>query len=746
MIAPMGVADPGRFALKSAVRAAIVVPLAFVLSLEVIDSKQMALFAAFGSVALLVFVDFGGSRRARLLAFLSLIGAGAVLIALGTLCSRSPWLATSVMLLVGFAILFAGVLSNYIAAAHSAALLTFVLPVMVVGDAATIPLRLAGWGLAGALSTSATMLLWPVRPRSALREQAAQAARALAALLEARAGGDPAACAAAGEQADEAVAALRRRFVAMEHRPSGTASRTAALARLIDELGWLLASITHAPALPVDGPFSRERIELVAGVPAALRSAAARLDLGEERRPGSEQLGCRRTLERLDEAHEALGHALVQRTELWHDQSDEARATVELDEAFRLRRLSFETRQACRDALLACGESVDGDPLQTRRAQVTVAGRLVRTHADMRSAWLRNSLRGAIGLALAVLIGQLSDLQHAFWIVLGTMSVLRSTALATGATIVSALLGTFGGIIAGGLLLALLGGHDAALWVILPFAVGLAAYAPRAISFAAGQGAFSFVVLVLFNLIEPSGWRVGLVRLEDVAIGAGVSLLAGLLIWPRGAGAVLRAAVGAAYMDAASYLEATIDGLLGDFSATLPQSAAREASATALLLDATVRDFLAERGSPRGSLDDLTVLVAGASRARRVARLLQSAQAFARLAPVDERLLRLAHVRESFEAERRALCDWYAQLGESISGSTAAPQPQRMGAADPAAPAAQVVLERDPGEQGLPPGLAIAWAHRHLTALAELEPALAEACDHVASDEPVATTTVAAAG
>ncbi len=47
--------DPGMFVLKSALRAAIVTPLAFALSLVVIDSKQMALFAAFGSMALLVF-------------------------------------------------------------------------------------------------------------------------------------------------------------------------------------------------------------------------------------------------------------------------------------------------------------------------------------------------------------------------------------------------------------------------------------------------------------------------------------------------------------------------------------------------------------------------------------------------------------------------------------------------------------------------------------------------------------------
>jgi uncharacterized membrane protein YccC len=239
------------------------------------------------------------------------------------------------------------------------------------------------------------------------------------------------------------------------------------------------------------------------------------------------------------------------------------------------------------------------------------------------------------------------------------------------------------------------------------------------------------VVLVLFNLLAPVGWKVGLVRVEDVAIGAGVSLLAGVLIWPRGAAAVLREALGAVYARAARYLDVTIDALLD--GGVSPASAAREAGAAAQLLDATIREYLAERGSPRGSLDDLTMLLAGATRARRIAGLLQSAHTFARLTPIDARLRRLTQAREAFESERRELCDWYAQLGASISLARPAPAPQnidRAGTDADAAPAA-VVLERADGTQGLPPGLAIAWAHRHLMSLADMEPALARACEHV---------------
>jgi hypothetical protein len=41
------------------------------------------------------------------------------------------------------------------------------------------------------------------------------------------------------------------------------------------------------------------------------------------------------------------------------------------------------------------------------------------------------------------------DLSHGFWVVLGTLSVLRSNALGTGRSIVSALAGTAVGIVVG---------------------------------------------------------------------------------------------------------------------------------------------------------------------------------------------------------------------------------------------------------------------------------------------------------
>ena len=161
--------------------------------------------------------------------------------------------------------------------------------------------------------------------------------------------------------------------------------------------------------------------------------------------------------------------------------------------------------------------------------------------------WFQNSVRGAAGLAIAVFIAQRAGLQHGFWVVLGTLSVLRSNALGTGWSILSALAGTAVGILFGALLVIAIGTHETVLWVVLPFAILLAAYAPRAISFAAGQAGFTVVLFVLFNIIQPVGWSVGLVRVEDIAIGFAISLGVGLLFWPRGAGALLRNDLATAY-------------------------------------------------------------------------------------------------------------------------------------------------------------------------------------------------------
>jgi hypothetical protein len=154
------------------------------------------------------------------------------------------------------------------------------------------------------------------------------------------------------------------------------------------------------------------------------------------------------------------------------------------------------------------------------------------------------------------------------------------------------------------------------LWFLLPLAVFLAGVAPAVISFAGGQAAFTLTLVILFNIIQPTGWRVGLVRIEDIAIGVGVSLVVGVLFWPRGAAPALRRALAEAYADGASYLASTVRfGMShGDPGApALPAVAgdATRAAAASRRLDDAFRTYLAERGTKRIPLADVAGLVTG---------------------------------------------------------------------------------------------------------------------------------------
>jgi uncharacterized membrane protein YccC len=235
-------------------------------------------------------------------------------------------------------------------------------------------------------------------------------------------------------------------------------------------------------------------------------------------------------------------------------------------------------------------------------------------HANMRSVWMLNSLRGSLALAAAVLVADLSGVQHGFWVVLGTMSVLRTNAATTESTALRALGGTLLGFIAGALLLLGIGHSAPALWVALPIAVAIAAYAPGALPFTFGQAAFTVVVIVLFNLLDPIGSKVGVLRVEDVAIGCVVSLVVGLLFWPRGAGGVVGDDLADAYRTGAEYLTQGVDWALG--LTDTPPTEGPAAVTAGIRLDEALRGFLAEQGSKRASKEDLWRLVMASTRLR----------------------------------------------------------------------------------------------------------------------------------
>jgi uncharacterized membrane protein YccC len=355
------------------------------------------------------------------------------------------------------------------------------------------------------------------------------------------------------------------------------------------------------------------------------------------------------------------------------------------------------------------------------RAALAGSQQLARDHASLRSAWFQNSVRGAAALAVAVYIAQRSGLQHGFWVVLGTLSVLRSNALGTGRTVLAALGGTAIGIVAGALLVIAIGTHRPVLWAVLPFAVLLGAYAPRAISFAAGQAAFTVVLFVLFNLIQPVGWRVGVVRVEDVAIGFAISLGVGLLFWPRGASALLRRDLAAAFVTGADYAAAAMHALIGGDQRSEVAATARASDAALHRLDDAFRQYLTERAATAFAIEDVAGLVGSAQRLRR------SAESLIALSGMLGDGVSLASCGSNLEGELNAMHAWYVSLGRSLAEArTVAPAHLRDETGRTRLLECVRTASRGRDRPTLHAGLLLVWGAEHLENLRRLESHIAE--------------------
>ncbi len=631
--------DRGLVALRRAARSAIVMPIMFAIGDKVVDQPATATFAAFGSLALLLFVDFSGPMVERLQneVLLGLVGAG--LICLGTLASNRTWLATAGMVVVGFCILFAGVVSSVLAGASTSLLLCFILSVCLPGPASSIPDRLLGWGMAAAAALVAISVLWPTPTRDVLRVPSTTACRSLARRLRAQADlrekQDATAADAfetASEEASTAVATLRHTFLATPYRPSGLSTPARMIIRLVDELTWLEIILSYLPTTP-DASGVGRAIGTLESAAADVLDRGADL-LGELESDTARLVDARADLRR---ALDSTEHEATEELPWWQveDESD-ANPAAQREHAtqlvsscnpsFRAHELGFAVltiadnielgRQASRRSWL---ERVLGRQPGGIASPLAAARERAAAHVDAHSVWLHNSVRGAIALGLAVFVATESGAHNAFWVVLGTLSVLRSNALNTGESLVRALLGTLVGFVIGALVLTALGTDTGLLWALLPFAVFAAGVAPAAISFTAGQAAFTITIIILFNIIVPEGVRVGLIRIEDVALGCAISGIVGLLFWPRGAAAAFGRALADAYETSAFYLTDAIRlGVAGGVSHPEPAAvpSAAESAAASRRLDDAFRTYLAERGPKALPLAQATGLVTSATALR----------------------------------------------------------------------------------------------------------------------------------
>ncbi|HZC92284.1 MAG TPA: FUSC family protein [Mycobacterium sp.] len=646
-----------------AVRGTIVVNGLFALTLYVIgdDQKQMCLFATFGALTTAVFTNFGGSRRDILRAHLGLAATAGLVLTIGTLVNGSVWLATAVTIPVAFTIFFAGMIGPNAAGATNSALLAYVLAVASPGTATTIPARLAGWWLAAAVSAAAILLVSPNDPGDRLRAAAAATATAVARYLRAALGG--AATTAEMQESQAATETLMDTFAATPYRPTGLATADQAMANVVQILQWCsaLTADTKGGLLDLSRAPATDREML--GIAADVLDDTAALLRGADIRPD---------LDRLERTRAARG---AHRRDL-PDDPDAVRTAA--THAYQAQVIAVATRTAAADALIATRRA-DPDAIAAQRRSwygqpdvgppspeswlVTLRDNLsvVFTYASFRSVWFLNAVRGSVALAVAVAVADLAGVEHRFWVILGTVSALRTNVAGTEATVWRSLAGTVAGFAVGGALLETTGTGPLALWIVLTFAVFIATYTPGTAPYPVGQAAFTIANVVAFNLMTSanSGWHVGAVRVEDVAMGCAISLFVGALLWPRGAGPLVGDNLADAFRSGSVYLIHAVDWALG-LRPEQPDTAIAAVTASTRLDDA-LRGYLAEQGTKRLSKGDLWQLVMASTRLRLTAHSLAGLRG---PAPPDCHSDE-PHVRLRQRAAE--LADFYERLGSQVA-------------------------------------------------------------------------------
>jgi hypothetical protein len=635
--------DPEHDALRRATRAAIVLPIAAAVSFAVGGGSQSPLFTIFGSVALLILVDFPGNRPARALAYGGLAINGAVLITVGTLVAPHPWVSVAAMFVLGVAVTFAGVLSEIVAAGQRATLLLFVLPACT--PPGPIPERLLGWVIAVALCVPAALFLLAPRHHDELRQHAAAVCRALADSLEG---------AATPKDVTRAMNALWENYIGADYRPVALTAGSRALVRVVDDLGWLSDRISEDT--------SRLLGDMKPPIVRVLRDSAAVLVSPNvtQRAAGAADLNAALTELRII----AQGRYRDDIVEILNEGDDAAAVAVGRK---LLSRRAFSATVGVTGRLIRNAAAADARPVWARvlgrrlpqtgtadwvMPETVAVAAITKGFFATRAVVLRNSLRTGLGLAVAVAVTHLFPVQHGFWVVLAAMSVLRSSALTTGTRVLRAVTGTVIGFLLGVVVIDLVGVDRIVMWMLLPVVAFGSAFVPEVASFIAGQAAFTMMVLINFNLIVPTGWSVGLIRLEDVLVGALVGVIMSVLLWPRGATALVSKAIANARTVGATFLKAAVLRVTRGASEEATDRvialshAALEASRT---VDDAVRQYLSESG---GKTDFRAPVITAANRA---IRLRAAAELIADVVPPP--LGVYAKTREVLETHAEAVCE-----------------------------------------------------------------------------------------
>ncbi|MFF4218515.1 FUSC family protein [Streptomyces nondiastaticus] len=502
----------------------------------VTGDSVMALYAMFGALPLAMFCRVPGPAPQRTRILLAALPAGWFLVTAGTLLAVSPWAAAAGMFAVGFAVSFCGVGGPRLTGLAMAFQLFYVLPCFPPYEPGTLGSRLAGLTTGILLTVLAERFLWPEPDPVPYRAVLARAAAAVADYtsatayhLEAGGGALP-----EREAADRALAAARLSRVPVTERPASPSRHDravnharAAVRHVRDQLDRLADCPGSLPADPAAVTLLRHTELSLRSVAGALRTGTA--DTQPDPLPAAVA------------AFDAARAAGLRGT-----------STERLRQDAVVRAAAEGTRLAAEAARIALGNGPPaghGPPAgdATRPAQPgtdvfayattpphLLWWRRMRVHLTPHSVHMQNALRLAAALACARLVVGALDLAHGFWVLLATLSLMRTSAADTRAALRPALTGTVAGAAAAALMLYVIGDRPVVYAVALPFVMftGFTAGPPLGPGWM--QAAFTLVIVFIFAQLSAADWRLSEARILDVLVGGAIGVVAGLLAWPRG--------------------------------------------------------------------------------------------------------------------------------------------------------------------------------------------------------------------
>jgi len=599
--------DPGLVAVKRAARVSLATCIGFYFSLYVVGDSQMALYASFGCIALGALSEVTGEPWQRTKTYAASLIAGIVLVTLGTLLAFNTWAAVAGMFVVGFVVAYAGVGGPRVVGAATGLQLLYILPSFPPYAPETLGSRLIGLVLALALLATADRLLWPPPVPMPFSRRLAEAIHGVrdrtVRLLEPDGQRQPPA------ESDSSIS-LRLSSVPALQRPTGpgrrdrAAMQAATLVRGLEARVAALSELTNRAHPAKIHLLSAKLLDVTARSLGQSANALDHANINSDS-PEPDPASVETALSGYVEQREALAGS----SQIDHDLPRRLRIAVAVEE------LAIWTRDVAVATHILRGDRVREPQARSMAEPFWYANRStpslwyfrIRGHLTPRSVFFQNAIRLALGLAAARLVAGLLDLSHGFWVLLATLTLMRTSVAATRAAVIPAFVGT----VVGGLVMAVilgLAGADSKIYEIaFPVVLVLGLAAGPVAGPLVGQASFTLVVALLFAQIAPVSWRLAEVRVTDVVLGGLLGAVIGLLVWPRGATGEMRRTARASLNAAANDLESTVRWLTHR-EAPDRQDSASVAMHLMMLADSTLAQYRSEFRSKPDNVDWLVVI------------------------------------------------------------------------------------------------------------------------------------------